>query len=459
MMSHDGSGHFLACDPFEDFLPGADKYFVSCTGNSSPVARNSFRVVRAPAHLQSIDSDVNDDVLRVGQAFCLMCNESLLQKPDSKLLSPPLYLSSTKKNEREATKTTNRQLIFMSPNNDADSVWVLCKPSQGRANAAERYLSNGEPVHISDTLLICHRQTNCCLVCDKEQRDYTDFGVELECYADRTNAFGKLGLIVSEFKGMSTAYTLAKPDAPHYFWHLVNASAQGIDASNALQASASQGSTSAAALGCIPSDADLVSELKAIIRAKGIDAYWNLRQFFFSGDAEFDGKIDRADLKDGLICWGVALDHRYIDRIIDMVDSKRTNSVIDFPQFMTLIRSPMSSFRTSVVEDVWARLDPRGCGAVTVSDLKQYFDSSEHPLVTLGHASHDAVLKQLLLLCRTRGSLKMANVNIKAKEPTVVKQAFMNYYRDLSAGLSDTSVGDDDSDTFFERVVNSNWRV
>jgi len=121
-------------------------------------------------------------------------------------------LCSTKKNERNSTKTTNRQLVFMSPNNDADSIWILAMPSVGRANAAERYLANGAPFNTSDAVLITHRQTNCCLVCDPKQRDHTDFGVELECYADRTNAFGKLGLVVSEFKGLSTAYTLTKPD-------------------------------------------------------------------------------------------------------------------------------------------------------------------------------------------------------------------------------------------------------
>ena len=166
MLQHDDSGHFLGCDPYEDFLPGSFKYFVSCTGSSNAMARNAFRVMRPPPDLQNIDSDPNDDTLRIGQGFCLMCHEALLAQSDSKLLAPALYLSSTKKNERNATKTTNRQLIFMSPNNDAESVWFVCKPSQGRANAADRYLSNGSAVSTSDTLLITHRQTICCLVCD-----------------------------------------------------------------------------------------------------------------------------------------------------------------------------------------------------------------------------------------------------------------------------------------------------
>lgn len=259
MLQHDGSGHFLACDPYEDFMPGAYKYYVSCASSPTAVARNTFRVVRPPRGLESLDADPDDDVLRIGQGFSLMCNEKLLIQPDSKLLSPPLYLSSAKKNERNATKTTNRQLVYLSPSHDADAVWFVNKPSQGRANASDRFLSNGDAVNAQETLLLTHRQTNCCLVCDTKQRDHTDFGVELECYADRTNAFGKLGLVVSEFKGVSTAYTLSKPDAPHYFWHIVTASApQAVPESTFGE----RGDLS------IPTDRDILREFQALVRAK-----------------------------------------------------------------------------------------------------------------------------------------------------------------------------------------------
>lgn len=462
-LEHQNSGHLLACDPFEDFMPGSQKYFVSCTGEKTAVARSTFRITRLPAHLQNIESDPNDDTLRIGQAFALMCNEALLVKPESKLMDPPLYLSSTKKNERNATKTTNRQLVFMSSQNDADCVWVLSTPSQGRSNASERYLCNGRPANINDTLLITHRQTNCCLVCDPKQRDHTDFGVELECYADRTQQFGKLGLVVSEFKGLSTPYTLAKPDAPHYFWRFVMGDySQSVPSTAAGGESVSSmsrnntGNFSTKAIANAPSNDDILYELQYMIRSKGIDAFWNLRSFFISGDVEFDGKIDRGDLKDGLMCWGITMDHRYIDRVIDMVDSRKTNGVIDFNSFSRLIRGELPGNRVNLINQVWDSLS-NGANAVAVDDLKKMFNCDNHPLTTLGAASDDTVWKQFRLLCKNRRSNELSNVNLRPKVIVITRAEFSDYYADLSAGLSSASTADKESDDYFELVITSNW--
>lgn len=82
MLQHDSSHHFLACDPFEDYLPGYDKYAVSGSTESRSIARNTFKIVRPPAKHQNIDDNVyDDDVVRLGQGFCLMINESLLADP------------------------------------------------------------------------------------------------------------------------------------------------------------------------------------------------------------------------------------------------------------------------------------------------------------------------------------------------------------------------------------------
>lgn len=460
-LQHENSGHFLACDPYEDFLPGYMKFYVSCTSNGNSVARNTFRVCRPPVDLQNIESDPSDDVLRIGQAFCLMCNDVLLSRPDSNLMAPPLYLCSTKKNERNATKTTNRQLVFMSSNMDAEAVWVLASPSQGRANASERYLCNGRPVNISDTLLITHRQTNCCLVCDPKQRDHTDFGVELECYADRTNQFGKLALMVSEFKGISTPYTLSKPDAPHYFWHVVTANdaSSPVPVDTGSVSTLSRNNTGGVSTSVLsgPSVEDIVAEMQGIVRGKGVDAFWNLRNFFMAGDVEFDGKIDRGDLRDGLLCWGIAVDPRYIDRAIDVVDNKKTNAVVDFGKFMRLLRGEIPVQRENTMESVWNALSD-GAAAVPLDQLNERFSNDEHPLTTLGNASRDTVWQQFRLLCRNRRNNVMTNVNMKSKVIVVTKSEFMDYYADLSAGISPAALADADNNAYFDRVITSNWK-
>jgi hypothetical protein len=105
ILQHDSSGNILGCDPFEEVLIGQKKYSVSgVSSGSSPTARSTFTIIRPPERLCNYSDDPSEPILHVGQPFMLRCSESLLYTPESTILSPALYLSSTKKNERTATK-------------------------------------------------------------------------------------------------------------------------------------------------------------------------------------------------------------------------------------------------------------------------------------------------------------------------------------------------------------------
>ena len=196
MLQHDDSGTVLACDPFEDIVQGSSRFLVTASVQSSaargPRARSVFRLVRPPAHLRSPEDDGSDPVLRVGQAFCLECSESLLVQQNCSMLAPQLYLASTKKNERNVTRNTNRQLVYVTPKNDAESVWLATKPSRGKSNMSERFLALGTGLSTSEPFQLTHRQTNMFLTCDAHQKFQSEFGVEIECYADRTALSGKV---------------------------------------------------------------------------------------------------------------------------------------------------------------------------------------------------------------------------------------------------------------------------
>ena len=102
----------LACDPYDDIFPNWHKFLVTATAEQEPTARSTFRILRPPPRMANKeDGLVDDDVVHYGQAFLLGCNESLLFSDYSSQLAPALYLSSTLKNERTTTKTTNRQVI------------------------------------------------------------------------------------------------------------------------------------------------------------------------------------------------------------------------------------------------------------------------------------------------------------------------------------------------------------
>eukprot|EP01038_Epipyxis_sp_PR26KG_P007618 gene7618-10372_t len=428
ILQHDSSGSVLACDTFEEVVIGQEKYLVTTIMEEpSPKARNTFKVVRPPENLIGIEDDVNDPVLRIGQAFMLACNESLLITPNSNLLSPALYLTSTKKNDRTSTKRTNRQMVFMSSVIDSDTIWTAVVPSKGRTNASERFLAMNEPLFVDNGFQITHRQTNMYLTCDPVFKTSTEFGIEYESYCDRSAASGKLGLIVSEFQGLSTSQTLTKPDAPTFAWHFV----------------LSKDGETAADYRNLPVPATLTTILEEIqfaIISKGIDGYWNLRSYLQTLDNEVvaKGKYDREDLKLALVKWGIPLKSVYFDLLLDQVDTRKFG-VVDLTVFMNYIRPKLSKERENLVLNIYQSFDKSPSGLVSLQELESKFNGIDHPLVSIGGFSEAESLDHLLKSFETKG-----------KRPKAVDaDKFLQYYADLSAAIVD--------DDYFYLVVRSNW--
>lgn len=427
ILQHDNSGSVLACDPFEQVQISNETFLVTTiVENPHPKARNTFKIVRPPRHLQDITDREDDPVLRVGQPFVLACNESLLVQQSSPILAPTLYLCSTKKNERTATKRTNRQMVFMNTVCDADSVWFVSVPSKGKANGVERFLKVGSPVSVETSYLFNHRQTNNYLTCDPKIQFPSEFGIELECYADRSTAYGKIGLMVSEFKGLSTSQTLSKPDAATFGWHfVVSSDPSTANDTRRLPPPASQ--------------ENIITTVRESIRRRGVDAFWNLREFLRVVEKRLvaPGKVDRLDLRAALLEWGISLPVRYLDTILDQVDSGRMG-LIDIRDFMDIVRGPISNSRLAIMKRVFSQLDDRQ-ESVAVADFKRRFRGEDHPLVSMGGFSEAQALDHML---------RSFEVNNKPVVKVSVNM-FIDYYGDLSAAIDD--------DQYFEAIMRSNF--
>jgi hypothetical protein len=428
ILQHDLSGALLACDPFREYITGQEKYFISGSpDNGQPRARNTFRVLRPPAHFMGLEDDPEDPILRVGQAFCLGCNESLLVNPQSNILSPTLFLGSTKKNERNATKQTNRQMVFLTPKNDADSVWLAIIPSRGHKNAAQRFLAKGQPVTIQDVLQITHRQTNMYLACDPASKETTEFGTEIECFADRTALSGKLYLVSSEFKGLSTSQTLEKPDSPNYSWHFVTSADERAAADTRV-------------LPPPATDEVLAAGLREYIVSRGIDGFWDLRAFFESLNQRTPtrkGKFDREDLKEALLGWGCPYDAKFLEKLLVNFD-KRNLSLLDANDFISFIRGPIPENRRVILENVFRTLDINREGRLSAEYLAGRFNGADHPLVSMRGLADQEAFDHFLTFN-----------NFGRAPSSVGVEAFVDYYSDLSAGIDD--------DSYFEAIVRSNW--
>ena len=424
MLKHDLTGTVLSCDTFESLEPGiAHKYLVTSGYNPNPVARNIFKIVRPPRKLQNLGDNDEDNLLRVGNAFCLSCNEALLIQPNSHVLSPPLYLTSIKKSERSATVNSNRQMVYLSPTLDANAVWTVSLPSLGRINASERYLAAGSPVYGGESIQLNHRQSNMYISCDSRYTEVTDFGTELEVFADRSSGFGKIDLIQSEFKGLSTTGTLTKPDAPSFTWQFVTASVPdaAVDRRSVPNP---------------PQVDDLIVDLREkLLRKGGKTCFWDFRRFFQKAFTDFNGKIDYEDLKLGITHLGVSMEDSYLDRIISMLEEHE--GLVDIDDFIRCIRGNASDKRIMLIRDIFLSVTGQQ-NKLSLENAKDLFNHRFHPLHDEGKGPRE-ILEHVfnLGLSRSVGRSYMGWSD------------FENYYLDLSAAIQD--------DDEFEKIMKGSW--
>jgi len=322
-------------------------------------------------------------------------------------------------------------MVYMSSRPDSDACWYASIPSKGKANASQRFLANGAPIDVNEAFQFVHRQTNLYLTCDPKNKIESEFGIELECFCDRTALNGKLGLMVSEFSGQSTAQTLAKPDSPTYSWHFVGAA--NPDASEDRR-------------GVMPPAAtrdQIIRELLMDVQARGVDGFWNLRAFFLALDKKAMnlGKIDRQDLISAMSAWGSSVEPRHLDTIINLVDTSGTG-LVSWKDWIRLIRDSAGSLpesRQGILMNAFSVIDAKGTGSVSADDLAFCFSGADHPLCTVGELNEKDALAHMFMSLSTKGRL-----------PASISYAqFADYFADLSACVDD--------DEYFGGLLNSIW--
>lgn len=415
VIEHDNTGSTLACDPFNELSVGSERFHMSSSRDSTQCARNTFRILRPSKALKNPEDDLEDPLLHVGQAFCLGCNEILLTSDKTNLLAPQLYVCSTFKNDRNSTKATNKQLTFLSPYANADSIWIIMPPSHGTIKSNERILAIGEPMKLEDAYVMLHRSTNTVLTVNPGNKELTDFGPAYECYTDYQHTTGQLSLMEREAKGMCTSTSLVKADVPFNLWHFVGAR-------DSLAA------TDSRMLPPVANTETILDDLYRYARTQGTDGFVNLRFRLQDLDRRSggDGMLDKEDVKSALTRWGCGVESRYMDMILDDVTKKGT--LVDYKEFFKRLRGPINPARKPFIESVFESLDKDGLDAIPFGQMTSRFNAALHPLLKVGYTDkqlHD----QLKLYFSSRGRPVIA----------VTYGDFEEYFADLSAVIDDDS--------------------
>jgi hypothetical protein len=383
--------------------------------------------------------DRGDGILRYGQPFVLSCNESLLYKEGSVVMNPRLYVASSIKNERTATRSSNRQSIYMQAAFTADTVWTCMRPSAGRLPTNERYVSIGSPVSRELSFVLVHQLTNCYLKTDKGRPEYTDFGPELEVAAERTLGVGKLGLVVSEMSGASTAQTLTKPDMPTNLWHFQYAS-DPRDAEDFRKIPP-------------PATFEYISrDVRDQVLSRGLFSFVELRRHFedtFSGgivqpkDTLTPLIVHRQDAGAALLAFGIVVEDVHMDILLNGFDASRTG-FIDLRDVMYSLHADPDAhgkldtdMRDALVKDAFSRIS-NNSPTVAFSALRSSFHPEQMPFVQEGKYSEIETWKAF--------NDAFSRKKVAKTEELMVKFAqFKDFHRDISACVRD--------DGLFEAIV------
>lgn len=397
---------------------------MTASSEQRPTARNTFRITRPAPSLQSVEDDPNDDILKFGQAFFLACNESLLVSADGYSLAPNLYLASTLKNERTSTKVTNKQAVYLTSRGDGNAVWSVMVPSRGKISALERVVSLGTPIQIGEPFILNHRSTNSFLTVNPSLVDLTDFGQELEVHTTRDNGRGKLSILESEFKGITTG-NLTKHDVQSNELVFVTADDPMASEDNRK-------------LPNPPTYDDLLDDLSHAIRALGFTAIIELRKSLLDVDrgvpgGAVSGRIKREDLIRALNNRGVITQDGYYDPIFQSLDENDTG-YIDYRDFLGLIRGPLPDARLNFLVSLYRKLDKDATDNILLQDLVQWFHPSEFPCVKAGLISEREMREEYF------GNVVTATKRRKAL--VVTPDSFVDYFADISATTKDSSIFD-----------------
>jgi len=89
------------------------------------------------------------------------------------------------------------------------------------------------------------------------------------------------------------------------------------------------------------------------------------------------------------------LEENEIIVLFESFDNSRDGN-INYDEFIRAVKGPMNQFRRSLIEKVFKKLDRDNSGKIDINDLKNYYNTSQHPDVKSGKKTEEEVLDEFL---------------------------------------------------------------
>ena len=184
----------------------------------------------------------------------------------------------------------------------------------------------------------------------------------------------------------------------------------------------------------------LINNIKQkIVKRAGNDGLHALSRLLRIFDVDGNGKLSRAELRDGLRESGVDLTAAQGDQVFAYFDKDRSGYVT-VDELMRGMRDGLNPARQALVDEAYKRLDKSGDGMVTLEDLKIAYDVSLLPEVQSGKVTPEQALRKFASQWDT-GEM----------DGIITKDEFSEYYANVGATI--------ENDSYFELMMRNAWHI
>ena len=179
--------------------------------------------------------------------------------------------------------------------------------------------------------------------------------------------------------------------------------------------------------------------------ARGIVVVMNfvnqLRQYDRKGNKE----ISLNDFKDVIHNAKVIMSDDEIADLFNDFSDKKTN-LMNYDVFLQNLKGSLNPRRQNILKEAFKKIDVDKCGVVDLSDIKEFFNSKNCPLVRAAMMSEETFFNGFMETFQTHHNM-FRNAKIKK----VNYAEFENYYKYVSITIDD--------DYLFEETIISSWKL
>ena len=155
-------------------------------------------------------------------------------------------------------------------------------------------------------------------------------------------------------------------------------------------------------------------------------------------DQNGDKRLDKKEMKYGLLDYGIELNSRELDDLFAYFDRDR-NGFVDMTEFFVGIRGDLNDRRARLVRMAFDILDSDGSGLITVDEISQKYDVSYVPEVMSGKVTKEQAYREFMRTWDKDGN------------GLITYDEFEDYYKEVSASI--------DGDDYFELMMRNAWRI